>query len=112
MEAEAARSLLLGLLALQMDFITRDQLVAVFQVWMLDKTNQLDEILVKQNCLCETDRQLLLPGRGLSESFERGTIDPPFDRLERGRLARFPNEVGELATWPIDRQVEDRSQRG
>jgi hypothetical protein len=39
--SSADRNLLFGILALQMDFISRDQLVAGMNAWVLDKTQPL-----------------------------------------------------------------------
>src|SRR5262245_29996982 len=45
------RNLLFGLLALQMDFISRDELIAAMQAWALDKDNTLGQILVHRGTL-------------------------------------------------------------
>jgi serine/threonine-protein kinase len=55
----ADRNLLFGILALQMDFISRDQLVAAMHAWVLDKARPLGETLVAQGALT-ADRRLLL----------------------------------------------------
>ncbi|MEX2120737.1 MAG: protein kinase [Pirellulales bacterium] len=55
----ADRNLLFGILALQMDFISRDELIAAMHAWVLDKSNTLGEILVAQEAL-ERDTQVLL----------------------------------------------------
>jgi serine/threonine-protein kinase len=47
----ADRNLLFGILALQMDFVDRDQLIAAMHSWVLDKTKALGEILVAQGAL-------------------------------------------------------------
>jgi serine/threonine-protein kinase len=47
----AARNLLFGILALQMEFITRDALIAAMNAWVLDKAKSLGRILVEQNAL-------------------------------------------------------------
>jgi serine/threonine-protein kinase len=47
----ADRNLLFGILALQVDFITRDALIAAMHAWVLDKTKPLGQILVEQNAL-------------------------------------------------------------
>lgn len=57
----ADRNLLFGILAVQMDFISRDQLIAGMQAWVLDKSKPLDEILVDRELLSAADRDLLLP---------------------------------------------------
>ena len=46
--AHSDRNLLFGILALQMDLITRDQLVAAMNAWVLDKHKSLGAILVAQ----------------------------------------------------------------
>jgi hypothetical protein len=45
------RNLLFGLLALQMDFLDRDALIAAMHAWVLDKTRSLGDILVAQQGL-------------------------------------------------------------
>lgn len=61
MAAEASRNLLFGVLALQMDFIRRDQLVAATSVWLADKSKLIEDILVEQKALSADDRGLLTP---------------------------------------------------
>jgi hypothetical protein len=43
----ADRNLLFGILALQMDFISRDALIAAMHAWVLDKAQPLGQILVE-----------------------------------------------------------------
>src|ERR1700722_10764883 len=57
----ADRNLLFGILALQMDFISRDQLIAGMQAWALDKSKSLGEILSIQKALTANNRALLEP---------------------------------------------------
>ena len=57
----ADRNLLFGIVALQMDFINRDQLVAAMHAWVLKKTRPLGEILVEQNVVPASKRELLEP---------------------------------------------------
>jgi WD40 repeat protein/serine/threonine protein kinase len=47
----ADRNLLFGILALQMEFITRDALIAAMHAWVLDKTKTLGQILQEQQAL-------------------------------------------------------------
>jgi eukaryotic-like serine/threonine-protein kinase len=56
---ETDRNLLFGIIALQMDFITRDALVAAMHAWVLEKQRALGEILVERGALDPTDRDLL-----------------------------------------------------
>ncbi len=51
MSASADRNLLFGILALQMDFVSRDQLVAAMSAWVLDKARPLSDILAAQGAL-------------------------------------------------------------
>lgn len=50
-QPSADRNLLFGILALQMDFITREQLIAAMKGWVFDKKRSLGEILVSQKAL-------------------------------------------------------------
>jgi serine/threonine-protein kinase len=47
----ADRNLLFGILALQMDFISRDALIRAMNAWVLDKHKPLGQILVEQGAL-------------------------------------------------------------
>jgi formylglycine-generating enzyme required for sulfatase activity/tRNA A-37 threonylcarbamoyl transferase component Bud32 len=59
--ADADRNLLFGVLALQMDFISREALIAAVSAWALDKGRPLDQILVEQGALAVAHRDLLAP---------------------------------------------------
>ena len=55
----ADRNLLFGILALQLDFLDRDELVAAMNAWLQDKQKQLGQILVDRGTLSDHYRQLL-----------------------------------------------------
>src|SRR5438067_4003110 len=55
----ADRNLLCGILALQMDFITRDALVAAMHAWVLDKSRTLGQILHAQGTLSADEHAVL-----------------------------------------------------
>jgi serine/threonine protein kinase/WD40 repeat protein len=57
--AEADRNLLFGILALQMDFIARDSLIAAMHAWVLEKHRTLGEILMAQGLLTTARHDLL-----------------------------------------------------
>jgi serine/threonine-protein kinase len=57
--ANSDRNLLFGVLALQMDFLGRDALIAAMHTWVLDKTKPLGAILVAQQALRPDERDLL-----------------------------------------------------
>jgi serine/threonine-protein kinase len=53
------RNLLFGILALQMDFISRAALIAAMNAWVLDKAKSLGNILQDQGALAEDERAVL-----------------------------------------------------
>jgi serine/threonine-protein kinase len=55
----ADRNLLLGVVALQMDFVSRDALIAAMHAWVLEKTKALGQILVDKGALAAERRGLL-----------------------------------------------------
>ena len=55
----ADRNLLVGILALQMDFIDRDQLIAAMRAWVEQKSKPLDDILTEQGVIDDDTKQLL-----------------------------------------------------
>ena len=48
MSAHSDRNLLLGILALQMDFLSQDQLIAAMNAWVLEKSKTLGQLMVEQ----------------------------------------------------------------
>ena len=83
---DADRNLLFGVLALQMDFISRGALVAAVTEWTSDRTKPLDQILVSQGGLTE-------PRRALLESLVSEHLRAHGDDLEQSLAA-----VSEMAT--------------
>jgi hypothetical protein len=57
--ASADRNLLFGILALQMDFVSRDALIRAMHAWVLDKHKPLGQILVEQGALRAATRAAL-----------------------------------------------------
>jgi serine/threonine-protein kinase len=57
----ADRNLLFGILALQMDFISRDALIQAMQAWLLNKSKSLGQLLVEQDALLSEAHALLEP---------------------------------------------------
>jgi hypothetical protein len=55
----ADRNLLFGILALQLDFITRDSLIAAMNSWVLEKARSLGQILVEQGALKSDNHAVL-----------------------------------------------------
>jgi len=55
----ADRNLLFGIIALQMDFIARDQLIAAMHAWILDKHKPLGQVLCEQGMLSPDDGEAI-----------------------------------------------------
>jgi serine/threonine protein kinase len=53
------KNLLFGIVALQMDFITGEALIAAMNAWILEKSKTLGEILVAQNALTTSHHSML-----------------------------------------------------
>ena len=53
------RNLLVGILALQMDFIDRDQLVSGMNAWVIDKSACLEDVLRDQGVIDDSTRDLV-----------------------------------------------------
>jgi serine/threonine-protein kinase len=58
-QSHADRNLLFGILAVQMDFISRDQLIAAMNAWVLEKGKPLGAILQAQGALGKDEHALL-----------------------------------------------------
>jgi len=56
---EADHNLLFGILALQMDFVSRDALIAAMNAWVLEKAKPLGQIMLNQGVLPEDAHALL-----------------------------------------------------
>lgn len=61
MTSKSDQNLLFGIIALQMDFVRREQLVAATSTWLVDKSRELGDILTEQGALSEADHKLLAP---------------------------------------------------
>jgi hypothetical protein len=59
--AQTNRQLLLGMLAVQLDFISGEQLTTAVDTWRRDKSQTMETILVNRGYLSDDDRQLLAP---------------------------------------------------
>src|SRR5215472_7739827 len=57
--SHADRNLLFGILAVQMNFVARDALIAAMHAWVLEKSKPLGRTLVEQQALSPTRQSLL-----------------------------------------------------
>ena len=94
------RNLLFGILALQMDFITRDQLVAAMHGWVLNKVKPIGAVLVEQKALdaktqamldAMVDRHVELhqgdPQKSLAALGSAGSAREALERIADGDVA-------------------------
>ncbi len=72
--ASADRNLLFGVLALQLDFGSRDDLIATTSRWVLDKQQALGALFVEQGMINAEESQLL-----------EGLVEKHRDRNEQAR---------------------------
>ncbi len=107
MPANPDRNLLFGILALQLDFITRDQLVSAMNAWVLEKKTPLGEILVRQGGLNLNDRVLLEPmvdrhvQRHGDPAASLAALGPASDRIEQLRAIADVDVQASLARLPV-----------
>ncbi len=118
---DADRNLLLGIIALQMEFITRDSLVDAMHAWVLDKGKSLGEILLTRSAIDADDlaaletmlsRHLARHGEDPSSSLSAlsslsglsevlGSISDPDIRQTLMRLTTGPNDIADSTRpWP------------
>jgi tRNA A-37 threonylcarbamoyl transferase component Bud32 len=112
------RNLLFGILALQMDFIDRDQLIAAMHAWVLDKTRPLSQVLVEQRALKPDERDVIeaLVGKHLKrhggdieQSLAAVNLPAPLrhqlhslgDGDVQASLAQLPTPTGANAMTPL-----------
>jgi serine/threonine-protein kinase len=104
---DADRNLIFGILALQMDFITRDALIAALNAWVLEKSRPLGRVLREQGALAREEHDLLdalvrkhlekhrddadesLSSLGRTQGAPEGLADRVVDPALRTRLARL-----------------------
>src|SRR5207248_2369515 len=97
-DARGDRNLLLGILAYQNAFITREALFAGMQAWLYDKAKSLAEILQNQGAL-DSDRRALLEALVAQHLKQNG--DDPQKSLQgvssissvRAELEQLPDAV-------------------
>jgi WD40 repeat protein/serine/threonine protein kinase len=101
--ASADRNLLFGILALQMDFVSRDQLVAAMHAWVLDKAKALGQILVEQGALSQARCSLL--DTLVDEHLRQHGQDPERSLAALTMSSPLRRELRELADGDVDASV-------
>ena len=72
--ASADRNLLFGVLAVQLDFVSRDDLIAATSRWVLDKEQPLSKVFVEQGMISEEESQLI--AGVVQKHLQRNNDDP------------------------------------
>jgi WD40 repeat protein/tRNA A-37 threonylcarbamoyl transferase component Bud32 len=94
-EGSPDRNLLFGILALQMDFISRDALIAAMNAWVLDKSKPLGLILKQQGALPDEEHNLL---EGLVQKhLQKHANDPAQSLAAVSSVGSFCQRLQELA---------------
>jgi len=106
---EAGRNLLFGVLALQNDFISRDDLLAAFAVWVADKARPLGQILVDRGALDDARRALLEALVG--EHLKRHGDDPVASLAAVSSLGSVREDLEELADPDLQAGLSTASSR-
>jgi formylglycine-generating enzyme required for sulfatase activity len=88
-------NLLFGILALQMDFIGQDDLIAAMNAWVLDKTKPLGQILREQGKLAE-DEHTLLDGL-VRKHLEKHSNDPQRSLAAVSSTASIRQDLQQIA---------------
>jgi eukaryotic-like serine/threonine-protein kinase len=108
-EQDADKNLLFGVLALQMDFVSREELIAATSAWLLAKERGLDRILLERQALSEEEHALLAalvakhlarhdqdPRKSLAALSSLGSVRDELQRLEdqdlRASLVHVPSD--------------------
>ncbi len=111
--SHADRNLLLGILAVQMEFVARDALIAAMHAWVLERSKPLGLILVEQRALTSSRRLLLeqlvnehLAAHGGDAAKSLGAVNVSAVASVRGDLQKLANPELDAT---LDRIVADRA---
>src|SRR5688572_18889190 len=97
------RNLLFGMLALQMDFIDRDALIAAMHAWVLDKSRSLGPILVQQQALQGDECELL---EALVQKHLRRHGDDPERSLAAVDVAAAASELEKITDLELQASLD------
>lgn len=113
-QSKADRNLLIGILAVQMDFIARDQLIEAMNSWLLDKSQSLDAVLFQQSAIDAESQRLLVAlvdkhiarhagdtVKSLASLSQSVGIPAELDRIEDGEVSKTLSLLP-LSPRPID----------
>lgn len=99
-------NLLFGIIALQMDFIDRDQLIAAMNTWVLEKSKPLGKILCDQKAISQEVYSLL--GGLVRKHLEIHRMTPPKASHHLARSVQSDMGYRRLATLTLKRAWDAR----
>lgn len=103
----ADRNLLFGILALQMDFINREQLVAAMNAWVVQKATPIGELLLLQQAL-DRDKHALL--QALVEThldLHGGNAHNSLSALGSLSMSNFESALSEVVDEAVHRTLAE-----
>ena len=110
-------NLLFGFLALQNDFIAREDLIAAVSVWLQDKSADLSTILVSRGLLNDDDRQLVSALAKRHLEINNGDAEQSLAGLSsigplRNELQELGNEQLDASLSVVSSQTDDSFSQG
>ncbi|MGI9428936.1 MAG: serine/threonine-protein kinase, partial [Bythopirellula sp.] len=102
--ASADRNLLFGVLAVQLDFVSRDDLIAATSRWVLDKKQPLSEVFVSLKLISAEEAQLI--ENVVQKHLERNNDDPKQSLQSIEAFAAVRATLGNLADDDLRSTVE------
>jgi WD40 repeat protein/serine/threonine protein kinase len=93
------RNLLLGILALQMDFISRDALITAMNGWVINKSQSLGDVLVAQQALAP--KRLALLESLVEEHVDQHGRDPEKSLSAVGPVDISPEKLDQIADLEV-----------
>ncbi len=100
---DASRGLLLGLLALQNDFIDRDALLSAFATWVADRSRPLGQILLEIGAL-SPGRQMLLEAL-VAEHLKLHGDDPETSLAALSSIASVRDDLSRVANRDVQHSL-------
>jgi serine/threonine protein kinase len=105
----ADRNLLFGFLALQNDFIAREELIAAVSVWLTDKSRSLEDIFRERRALADDEQQLI--AALVKKHLERHGGDPEKSLANLSSVSSVREELRKLGDAEIETTLIPRSDR-
>lgn len=113
------RNLLVGILSLQMGFVTEAQLISAMQAWIFRKTEKIEDILLSQQAIQPENKLFLAsmaeqfitlhhndPAQGLASLSSAGVVQQQLKTLEDDDLSQSITRIETIRTSDNSRKIE------